>query len=139
MSWLQEKLQRTKHHHLFYIQNSLLVYYCTQMWKNDRDMIESSLLVKSIMNCRYMPQPQHPYNKTNILMSLLEGVPNILMLQKQTHLIPKNIGFFVILQCLAKNIYHCSYNFYAMNNHFLIICLKYFKKFHSKIVESIKR
>ena len=71
-----------------------------------------------------MPQPQHPYNKTNILMSLLEGVPNILMLQKQTHLIPKNIGFFCDTpKCLAKNIDHCSYNifmnnFFAMNNHF---------------------
>ena len=71
-----------------------------------------------------MPQPQHPYNKTNILMSLLEGVPNILMLQKQTHLIPKNIGFFCDTpKCLAKkylSIFRTILmnNFFAMNNHF---------------------
>ena len=68
-----------------------------------------------------MPQPQHPYNKTNILMSLLEGVPNILMLQKQTHLIPKNIGFFVILQNVWQKISiiaRMMNNFFAMNNHF---------------------
>ena len=65
-----------------------------------------------------MPQPQHPYNKTNILMSLLEGVPNILMLQKQTHLIPKNIGFFCEGSNGWQKINHCSYNFFAMNNHF---------------------
>ena len=52
-----------------------------------------------------MPQPQHPYNKTNILMSLLEGVPNILMLQKQTHLIPKDIGFFCDTPMFGKKMF----------------------------------